>query len=209
MNRRDNFTKHHTSVAGSLEAIDTYISLGLAPSKAILGFAFYAKWFTTDPKSDCATNPLGCATVPMEDASGNDNGLSGAMTFETANMEPTVIPSNLTVDPNGSCGAAAGYKCGEGNCCSQYGFWYGPHIMKCRRHVLTLPVAILRITAVPHVSRATVPAQEYPLLILGVALATIAYQTPRTAANTTGTPQQTSSGPGTPQHSLLRSFRKL
>lgn len=124
MNRRDNFTKHHTSVAGSLEAVEQYISLGLAPQKAILGFSFYAKWFTTDPKSNCATHPLGCATVPMEDALGNDNGMSGSLTFETANMEDVVIPSNLTVDPNGSCGAAAGYKCREGDCCSQYGFWY-------------------------------------------------------------------------------------
>jgi len=124
MNRRDNFTKHHSSVEGSLEAINEYLSMGLEPSKAILGFAFYAKYFTTDPKSDCATKPLGCATVAMEDASGNDNGLSGAMTFETANMEQKPIPSNLTVDPNGSCGVAAGFKCAAGDCCSQFGFWY-------------------------------------------------------------------------------------
>jgi chitinase len=84
MNRRMNFTEHHTSVAGSLSAIETYINLGMSPSKLILGFAFYAKFFTTAEGMPCRT-PTGCQTVVLEDSSGADTGLSGAVTFEAAN----------------------------------------------------------------------------------------------------------------------------
>lgn len=85
MNRRDNVTKHHTSVEGSLETIETYLDLGLPPAKAILGFAFYAKYFTTAEGADCADAPLGCETAVLEAADGTDTGLSGALTFETEN----------------------------------------------------------------------------------------------------------------------------
>lgn len=122
MNRRDNVTLHHTDVAGSLATVNTYLEMGLPARKAILGFAYYAKWFTTDPASDCATNALGCGTVAMEDEYGNDLGLQGALTFEPANMVVTPIPTNLTVSPDGSCGAAVGYKCPGTLCCSQYGY---------------------------------------------------------------------------------------
>ena len=120
MNRRENVTKHHSSVAGSLETVDRYLSLGLPAAKTVLGFAYYAKWFTTDPASDCATKPIGCATVAMEDPQGNDNGRSGAFTFEAVNMLPKVTPKNLTMSPDATCGGTTGYTCGAHNCCSQY-----------------------------------------------------------------------------------------
>ncbi|KAL2073872.1 hypothetical protein VTL71DRAFT_11198 [Oculimacula yallundae] len=120
MNRRDNITKHHTDIAGSLAAVEHYLTaLSLPPAKAILGFAFYAKYFTTDPAYPCE-NGLGCATVLLEDANGADTGKSAAMTFEIANFASA--PANLTVSPDGSCGAAVGHFCPSGNCCSAYGY---------------------------------------------------------------------------------------
>lgn len=49
MNRRDNVTKHHTGIHASKEAIDAYLENGVAAEKVNLGFAFYVKWFKTDP----------------------------------------------------------------------------------------------------------------------------------------------------------------
>ncbi|KAK7703547.1 hypothetical protein SLS57_010904 [Botryosphaeria dothidea] len=123
MNRRDNFTKHHTDVAGSHESIQRYLDLGLPPCKATLGFAFYAKYFTIDPESGCDTEPLGeaCKTVPLENADGSDNGKSGALTFEPASQGADV-PADLPEATDGSCGASAGKKCPAGNCCSSSGF---------------------------------------------------------------------------------------
>ncbi|KAK1638795.1 family 18 glycosyl hydrolase [Colletotrichum phormii] len=119
MNRRDNITKHHTDIKGSLEAIDTYIALGVEPTKINLGFALYAKWFTTAKGYNC-TQGLGCPTELLEAADGTDTGMSGAVTFETANFQ--AAPTNLTTSPDASCGAGTFYKCPTGNCCSQYGF---------------------------------------------------------------------------------------
>lgn len=67
MNRRDNVTKHHTGLAISLEAIDTYVERGAPLEKAHLGLAFYVKWFKTAPGVDCDSNPTGCKTALMED----------------------------------------------------------------------------------------------------------------------------------------------
>ncbi|RDW88193.1 hypothetical protein BP6252_00225 [Coleophoma cylindrospora] len=122
MNRRDNVTKHHSDVQGSSDAVDAYLAMGLPASKAVLGFAFYAKWFTTDPNSDCSTNPIGCATVAMEDANGNDLGTSGALTFEPANMDPQPIPTNASTSTDGTCGAAVTLMCPETYCCSSGGY---------------------------------------------------------------------------------------
>ncbi|OCK85597.1 carbohydrate-binding module family 18 protein [Lepidopterella palustris CBS 459.81] len=120
MNRRDNVTKHHTSVQGSLDTINNYLSIGAPASKINLGFAYYAKWFTTT--GDCSASPLGCATAVLEDpVSGDDTGLSGAYTFETANME-AADTSQLTTSPDGTCGAGTNYKCTSGTCCGQYGY---------------------------------------------------------------------------------------
>ncbi|PBP16989.1 Sporulation-specific chitinase [Diplocarpon rosae] len=120
MNRRDTVTHHHTDLKGSLEAVDYYIEeLGLSPCKALLGIAMYAKYFTLDPASPCETG-LGCKTVLLEDETGADTGKSGPVTFEKANYAEA--PANLTDSPDGSCGAAVGYRCGPGYCCSSYGF---------------------------------------------------------------------------------------
>ncbi|KAH6842436.1 family 18 glycosyl hydrolase [Chaetomium sp. MPI-CAGE-AT-0009] len=119
MNRRDTATKHHTPILGSLQAIDKYISLGFDARKLHLGFALYAKWFTTAPGVDCSKG-IGCATELLENADGTDTGKSGAMTFEAANFKG--VPTNLTLSPDASCGANTFFKCSEGNCCGQYGF---------------------------------------------------------------------------------------
>ena len=120
MNRRDNITKHHTDINGSLAAIDHYLDvLSLPAAKANLGLAFYAKYFTADPAYPCETG-LGCTTVLLEDAEGVDTGLSAAMTFEAANF--VSAPTNLTETTDGSCGASVGFYCKTGDCCSAYGY---------------------------------------------------------------------------------------
>jgi GH18 family chitinase len=82
MNRRDNITKHHTGIGLSLDAIDAYLENGVLPEKANLGFAFYVKWFKTDPNGGCSKNPVGCKTVLMEDPStGGDLGQAGAFAW--------------------------------------------------------------------------------------------------------------------------------
>lgn len=78
MNRRDNMTKHHTGIDLSLEAIDAYLRNGVPTEKANLGFAFYVKWFKTDPNGGCRGNPIGCKTALMEDPeTGGDLGRAG------------------------------------------------------------------------------------------------------------------------------------
>lgn len=121
MNRRDNVTSHTTSVEGSLDTINNYLAIGADPAKLNLGFPYYAKWFTTDPNSDCDTHPLGCKVVKLENDDGTDNGKSGALTFETKNMAPP--PANLTTSTNGKCGYSEAAKCPDGSCCSAYGNW--------------------------------------------------------------------------------------
>lgn len=82
MNRRDNVTKHHTGIQASKEAVDAYLENGLAPKKVNLGFAFYVKWFKTDPDGGCNKNPIGCKTTLMEDPdTGADLGKAGAFSW--------------------------------------------------------------------------------------------------------------------------------
>ncbi|KAL2867376.1 glycoside hydrolase family 18 protein [Aspergillus lucknowensis] len=83
MNRRDTVTKHHTGIRLSLEAIDAYVANGVPPEKANLGFAFYVKWFRTDPDGYCSKDHvLGCRTVLMEDPNtGADLGQAGAFSW--------------------------------------------------------------------------------------------------------------------------------
>lgn len=125
MNRRDNFTKHHTDIQGSLAAIETYIERGMTPSKMNLGIAFYSKFFTLAPNTTCTT-PIGCPIAPAEGADGSDLGNSGAITFEASSFPAVVDVSNLTTSTDGSCGAGTTFKCTgaatDGSCCSQYGF---------------------------------------------------------------------------------------
>ena len=82
MNRRDNVTKHHTGIQSSLVAIDAYEERGIAPEKMNLGFAFYLKWFKTDPDGGCEKNPVGCKTALMENpVTGDDLGKAGAFSW--------------------------------------------------------------------------------------------------------------------------------
>ena len=118
MNRRDNVTQHHTSVTGSEDTIKNYLDIGAPASKINLGFAYYAKYFTT--AGDCSASPLDCPIVPAEDpATGKDLLTSGAWTFEKQHMAPVDV-SSLTVSTDGTCGPDKGTKCASG-CCSQYG----------------------------------------------------------------------------------------
>lgn len=117
MNRRDNVTKHHSDIAGSLEAINNYLAIGMPASKANLGFAYYAKWFQT--AGDCGSQALGCPTALLENADGSDTGKSGALTFETANYQP--VPSNIQDSQDGTCGVGTLKRC-PSNCCGQYGY---------------------------------------------------------------------------------------
>lgn len=121
MNRRDNVTIHHSSVQGCLDVIDEYMDMGLHADKINLGFAYYAKWFTTDPDSDCDEHPIGCKVIQLENDDGSDNGKSGAFTFEKSNVSPA--PKNLKETTNGKCGFDEGTKCPKGQCCSAYGNW--------------------------------------------------------------------------------------
>ncbi|OQD83395.1 hypothetical protein PENANT_c017G06963 [Penicillium antarcticum] len=119
INRRDNTTGHASSVQGSLDTINHYLEIGAPPEKMNLGFAYYAKWFTTDPESDCDENPLGCKMVKLENDDGSDNGKSGALTFEASVVADA--PKDLKTSTNGKCGFGEKSKCPEGSCCSTYG----------------------------------------------------------------------------------------
>lgn len=82
MNRRDNVTKHHTGIGASLTAIEAYEERGIPPEKMNLGFAFYIKWYKTDPHGGCDKTPVGCKTVLMEDPlTGADLGQAGAFSW--------------------------------------------------------------------------------------------------------------------------------
>ena len=82
MNRRDNVTKHHTGIELSLTAINAYEERGVLAEKMNLGFAFYIKWYKTDPQGGCDANPVGCKTTLMEDPlTGADLGQAGAFSW--------------------------------------------------------------------------------------------------------------------------------
>ena len=83
MNRRDNVTKHHTGIELSLTAINAYEERGVPAEKMNLSFAFYVKWFKTDPNGGgCDVNPVGCRTALMEDpVTGADLGQAGAFSW--------------------------------------------------------------------------------------------------------------------------------
>lgn len=118
INRRDKLTWHHTSVVDSEDTIKNYLNIGAPADKLNLGFAYYAKYFTT--KDDCTSaSPLNCSLVPAEDAAGKDTKTSGAWTFEKQNMVPFDTKS-LAVSTDGTCGPENGKKCPTG-CCSEYG----------------------------------------------------------------------------------------
>lgn len=83
MNRRDDITKHHSSIAASRQTIMTYISDGVPAEKINYGLGFYVKWFKVD-KEDCdnTRTPVGCKTLLLEDpATGGDLGRAGAFSW--------------------------------------------------------------------------------------------------------------------------------
>lgn len=85
MNRRDTVTKHHTGLELSLDAIDAYAENGVPSEKMNLGFAFYVKWFQTDPEGRCDERAIGCRTVLMEDpTTGADLGHAGGFSWHDA-----------------------------------------------------------------------------------------------------------------------------
>jgi chitinase len=92
MNRRNAETTHHTSIEGSATAIDLYTERGFPASKLNLGFAFYAKFFTTQAGAECGYEPTGCPVAVLEAPDGSDTGLSGAITFS----EPRQWPEGST-----------------------------------------------------------------------------------------------------------------
>ena len=104
MNRRDNETNHHSSVEGSLLAVNTYLDRGMSADKLNLGIAFYAKWFTTQAGVTCQ-GPTSCPTAILEAADGSDTGLSGAVTFEPANAAqfgPVLANGQVDEDAGGA-----------------------------------------------------------------------------------------------------------
>ncbi|KAI1393386.1 carbohydrate-binding module family 18 protein [Hypoxylon trugodes] len=124
MNRRDNKTLHHSSVKGSLEVVQRYLDLGLAPEKLNLGLAYYAKYFETPANSTC-DHPIGCPIVKAENDDGTDAGTSGTVTYEYANVHPASPPNNLTATTDGTCGAGTFLTCSgyaDGGCCSTAGY---------------------------------------------------------------------------------------
>ncbi|MCJ1466149.1 hypothetical protein MMC07_004768 [Pseudocyphellaria aurata] len=91
MNRRDTVTKHHTGLELSLNSVDAYAENGVPADKMNLGFAFYVKWFQTDPKGGCDTSPIGCKTMLMEDpTTGVDLGRAGGFSWHDA------VPAELS-----------------------------------------------------------------------------------------------------------------
>ena len=92
MNRRDNITKHHTGIDLSLGAINAYEENGVPTEKMNLGFAFYIKYYRTDPRGGCDKNPIGCRTVLMEDpVTGADLGQAGAFSWHDS------VPGEVSV----------------------------------------------------------------------------------------------------------------
>lgn len=87
MNRRDTETKHHASLSGSREALETYVKRGFPAHKLNLGFAFYVKWFNTDPDEQ-PESAIGAKTVLLEDLeTGADLGQSGAFAWNKVPAE--------------------------------------------------------------------------------------------------------------------------
>ena len=91
MNRRDTVTKHHTGVELSLEAIDAYVSAGVAPHSLNLGFAFYTKYFKTEREACALSSPVGCPTLLLEDPeTGADLGRGGGFSWHDSVPEDVV-----------------------------------------------------------------------------------------------------------------------
>lgn len=89
INRRNTATTYHTGIVGSREGIQAYLDRGFQGERLNLGFAFYVKWFNTDP-SQHQGGPTGIRTVLLEDPdTGADLGQAGAIVWSglTAEMQ--------------------------------------------------------------------------------------------------------------------------
>jgi chitinase len=117
MSRRDTVNKHHTGVAGSLEAVGNYLALRFFSQEAA-SWICILEMVHQEANSTCGANALGCQAVVMENAEGSDNDKSGALAFEPANMVFTSPPTNLSFSPDGSCGtsSAGPYMCEKPYC---------------------------------------------------------------------------------------------
>lgn len=130
VDHRDIMTGHHTSIKGSRFCVRNYIRWGLDPWKALLGLAFHARWFATAQGQVCQSKVgIGyfsikfesCRMARLQDADGNDLGMSGIMSFDDrAYSRP---PRLLTESLDGTCGFGTKFRCPGLQCCSQYGFW--------------------------------------------------------------------------------------
>ncbi|MCJ1393320.1 hypothetical protein MMC18_006192 [Xylographa bjoerkii] len=110
MNRRDNVTKHHTGISLSLDAINAYEENGVLVEKMNLGFAFYIKWYKTDPNSSCGQNPVGCKTALMEDPlTGADLGKAGAFSWHDAVPEVLSASYQIAMENGQYDGEAGGH----------------------------------------------------------------------------------------------------
>lgn len=84
MNRRDEYTKHHSGLDESIDAIYPYLDSPVDyPQDLNVGLGFYVKWFRTAADEPCDNVPaLGCWTELMEDpVTGADLGKAGAFSW--------------------------------------------------------------------------------------------------------------------------------
>lgn len=202
INRRDNVTKHASSVEDSRACIQRYKEIGLPADKLNLGFAYYAKWFVTKKGAGCKEHPLGCEMEPLETETGGDTGKSGVLTYEKGTMG-TVDSGNLKESTDGSCGYDSKTKCPDGQCCSQYGTWYVAFftVPWPYTHILLLIITIMTAeqptpTAKEAVSPTTAPAKAPRQLTPGAAPKSTAKPTRKPAASTTLTTRPIFSGRG-------------
>lgn len=91
MNRRDNFTKHHSGSFDSVDALKPYNDPAIYLQDLTLGLGFYIKWFKTASNETCDRVPaIGCRTELMEDPeTGADLGRAGAFSWHDG------VPSEL------------------------------------------------------------------------------------------------------------------
>jgi chitinase len=116
MNRHDKVINHYMSVMGSLNTIKAYKEVGLTTIKINLGFIYYAKWFMTDPSSNCGEYLIRCTIMKLESPNSTDPSKSSALTFEKSNIG--TVPVNLSVLTDRTCGFAKRTRCPPNSCCS-------------------------------------------------------------------------------------------
>ncbi|KAH6622449.1 42 kDa endochitinase-like protein [Boeremia exigua] len=83
MNRRDGFTKHHSGLDGTIQALHGYTNPAVHTKNLNIGLGFYIKWYRTASNETCDLVPaIGCRTELMEDPiTGADLGKAGAFSW--------------------------------------------------------------------------------------------------------------------------------